>query len=75
MLKIAGWIITRSAVDDWRKAHPEIDLENSCWAIRSNIRSFLRERKDIAAVPFRVENVIQTSWPKVSVPWPYHSQG
>ena len=67
MLKIAGWIITRSAVDDWRKAQPEVN-KNSGWAIRSNIRVILQEREDITAVPFRVENIIQTAWPKVSVP-------
>ena len=68
MLKVAGWIISESAVDDWREARQELKRLHPAWAIRSRVVSILKERKHkgLKTLPFMEEHVIQTTWPKVT---------
>ncbi len=68
MLKISGWIITDSAVEAWKMAHPELFHQNPLQVTRSDVVGIVdaRRGKDLKTFPFREENVIQISWPKVS---------
>jgi len=68
MLKVAGWVISESAVDSWREARQELEQSHPAWAIRSRVVSILdeREQKGLEKLPFMEEHVIQTTWPKVT---------
>jgi len=68
MLKVAGWVISESAVDSWREARQELQREHPAWAIGSRVVAILkeRERKGLEKLPVMTEHVIDTTWPKVT---------
>ena len=65
MLKIAGRIITQSAAEDWRKAHPKVKPEGLDHPTSLNVEAFLYGRRKLEKIPFKIKNVVQVSWPKV----------
>jgi len=67
MLKIAGWIISDSAVDRWRQAHPELEQRHTGFATRTNVVGILEERihEGLQPLPVLEEDLICISWPKV----------
>ena len=67
MLKVAGWIISDSAVDDWRRAHPELEQKHTGFGATTNAIGILEERIHAGAKPLLVseKEFICTSWPKV----------
>jgi hypothetical protein len=67
MLKVAGWIVSISAVDDWRRAHPELRQRHTGLATKTNAVGILGERihKGLKPLPVSEEDFICTSWPKV----------
>ena len=70
MLKIAGWIISDSAVDAWRQAHAELNQSHPVPITASRVVEILRERKHegLAQLPFSEEQIIYVPWPKVRTP-------
>ncbi len=67
MLKVAGWIISDSAVDDWRRAHPELEQRHTGFATRTNAVGILEERihEGLKPLPVSEEEFICVDWPKV----------
>jgi len=67
MLKVAGWIIPNSAVDDWRRAHPELEQRHTGFATLTNVVGILEERihEGLKPLPVSEEHFICISWPKV----------
>jgi len=63
MLKIAGWIISDTAVDAWRIAHPEVKHRQTMWATSFKVFEVLQQRH--VKFPFREDKVVEVCWPKV----------
>lgn len=70
MLKVAGWIISDSAHDDWRRAHPELVQRHVGLGTRTNAVGILEVRRRVGLEPLPVseDKFICTSWPKVGIP-------
>jgi hypothetical protein len=67
MLKVAGWIISNSAVDDWRRAHPELEKLHAVFSTTLRAEKLVKERmrKGFEPLPISGEEFICISWPKV----------
>ncbi len=67
MLKIAGWIISSAAVDDWRQAHAELNQTHPALMTPSRVLAILNEckYKGFKPLQFSEEQIISVSWPKV----------
>ncbi len=70
MLKVAGWIISDAAVDDWRRVHPELGKQHAGFGTRTNAVGILDTRKHLGLKPLPVseDKFIYISWPKVGFP-------
>jgi len=68
MLKVAGWIISDSAVDDWRRAHPELDQRHIGLTTTTNAIGIVEERiyEGLEPLPVSDDAFICTNWPKMT---------